>query len=192
MKPEEVIHRVKRSAQEKTEEQVRDLEKVRESPTYNELELLYKHGIEKVEPTDLSGIVKGRKAIYDHLKSIITDSEKSITIVTTESGFIRKVDALRASLKKAKDKGVSIKIAAPVDSFKVPKELQQYADVRTLPKGNARFVVVDGSNVMFMLSDDKDVHESYDLGVWVNTPFFGAALEQLFEVSWDKLKPVKQ
>ena len=155
------------------------------------MELLYKHGIEKVEPTDLSGIMKGRKAIYDHLKTVVGDAEKSITIVTTESGFIRKVDALSGALKKASDRGVKVRIAAPVDSFKVPKELQQHADVRAMSKGNARFVVIDGSNVLFMLADDKDVHESYDLGVWVNTPFFGAALEQLFEVTWDKLKPVK-
>ena len=35
-----------------------------------------------------------------------------------------------------------------------------------------------------MLMDDKDVHPSYDIGIWVNTPYFASALENMFNVAW--------
>ncbi len=44
---------------------------------------------------------------------------------------------------------------------------------------------------MFMLSNDEEVHEAYDLGVWINTTFFATALEQLFDMTWQNLKPIQ-
>ena len=35
---------------------------------------------------------------------------------------------------------------------------------------------------------DEDVHPSYDIGIWVNTPFFASALDQLFDLAWASLK----
>ncbi len=91
-------------------------------------------------------------------------------------------------MKKAKDKGVKIKIAAPVVNA---KELAGIADIRALDKkSNSRFVLIDGKQVVFMLNDDEKVHEAYDSGVWVNTPFFASALEQMFELTWKDLKEV--
>ena len=44
----------------------------------------------------------------------------------------------------------------------------------------------------FMLLDDKDVHSSYDAGVWVTTQFFASAMNTLFESEWSKMKPAEQ
>ena len=41
---------------------------------------------------------------------------------------------------------------------------------------------------MFMLLDDKDVHPTYDIGLWVNTPFFASALEELFDMAWNQME----
>ena len=35
------------------------------------------------------------------------------------------------------------------------------------------------------------LHPTYDIGIWVNTPFFAAALEELFELAWKSLKTVE-
>ena len=47
---------------------------------------------------------------------------------------------------------------------------------------------IDGKEIVFMTSDDNEVHEAYDSGVWVNTPFFANAFEQMFENTWKGLK----
>ena len=39
-----------------------------------------------------------------------------------------------------------------------------------------------------MLADDQDVHEAYDMGIWVKTPYFAQALSQMFELGWKGLK----
>ena len=45
---------------------------------------------------------------------------------------------------------------------------------------------------MFMLMDDKEVHPTYDIGIWVNTPFFAGALENLFNQTWKELEPAEK
>ena len=191
VKPEEVIKRVRRTVEDKAKEHVSDLEKIHETPIYKDMELLYKQGIEKVDSTDMSGLLKGRKNIQDHLKTLIADSKNSITIVTTQDGFIRKTDSLKSALKRAKERGVKIRIAAPVENSMVADEIKKIAKIRKITGQKARFVITDSKSVLFMLASDEEVHEAYDLGVWVSTPFFANALEQLFEMSWDKLKPIQ-
>ena len=76
-----------------------------------ELETLHNNGISLVDPADISSCLRGRNNLYNHLDLLIKDATKSINIMTTEKGFLRKVEGLRASLEKAKKKGVKIRIA---------------------------------------------------------------------------------
>ncbi|MEK6900625.1 MAG: hypothetical protein AABX05_05865, partial [Nanoarchaeota archaeon] len=59
------------------------------------------------------------------------------------------------------------------------------AEVRHNQKVSSRFVTVDSKDLVFMMLDDKDVHPSYDLGVWVKTPYFATALDQMFDTIWN-------
>jgi hypothetical protein len=36
-----------------------------------------------------------------------------------------------------------------------------------------------------MLIDDKEVHPTYDIGLWVNTPFFAKAISAMFDTNWE-------
>jgi len=60
-----------------------------------------------------------------------------------------------------------------------------------MEKINARFIIIDSNQVMFMLLDDEKFHPNYDIGIWVNTEFFAQALEQLFELAWKDMKQVR-
>ena len=97
------------------------------------------------------------------------------------------------SLEKAKKRGVKVMIAAPIGSnnIKVAREFKKVAEVKNMDKISGRFVIVDSSQVMFMLLDDEKFHPNYDIGVWINTEFFARALEQLFELAWKDMKSVK-
>lgn len=117
-------------------------------------------------------------------------AEKSIIIMTTEQGMIEHAEVLKNTFEKAKRKGVKIKIAAPLtkESNKAVLELGKYAEIRNT-KEKARFCIIDGKEVMFMLLDDATVHNSYDCGIWVNTKLFAQTLENFFNASWSKIKP---
>jgi len=71
------------------------------------------------------------------------------------------------------------------------KELQGVAEVRHTDN-KARFCIVDGKEIVFMVLDDTEVHPTYDVGIWVNTPFFAGALENLFELAWKNMKPAAE
>ena len=190
VQPEEILKRLKNKMETDAKVQISQLGEVKKTPVYQEIELLYKQGIDRVEPADLSGILKGRKNVYDHLKTIIASADTSVSIMTTEKGFVRKLDILKNSLKKAKTKGVEIKIAAPIKDLSfLSKDVRDMVSVKVADsKANARFVIVDGKELLFMLSNDQEVHEAYDMGVWVKTPYFTQALSQMFDLNWKNLK----
>ena len=193
LKPDEVIERVKRNLMKNAQDKTKRLETLKGDEVLGELNTLFTRGIKFVEPTDLSGSLKGRQNLYNHIDMMVRGAEKTITIVTTREGLNRKMEALLPSLEKCKKRGVKIRIAAPIDSsnLKTAKDLKKVAEVRNLEKMKARFVIIDSNQLMFMLLDDEKFHPNYDIGIWINTEFFASTLEQLFELAWKGLKSVK-
>ena len=193
LKPEEVVERVKKNLMVQAKERTQRLEKLKDDDVLEELSTLFTKGIKFVEPSDLSGSLKGRQNLYNHLDMMVRDAEKTIIIVTTAEGLNRKLEALLPSLEKCKKRGVKIRISAPIDknNLKIAKDLKKVAEVKSMDKIKARFVIIDGNQLMFMLLDDEKFHPNYDVGVWINTEFFAQALEQLFELAWKDMKAVK-
>lgn len=184
--PEEVLERVKKKIQSDAESQSKILEGLKESEVLSELSLLHAQGVELVEPTDISGALKGRNNLYNHIESMVKSANESVDILTTSEGLIRKADSLKSLFAKAKDRNVKIRIAAPLtkETEKAVKELKGLAEIRNASNVKARFCLVDGNQITFMLLDDAEVHPTYDAGVWVNTPFFASALRTMFETEW--------
>jgi sugar-specific transcriptional regulator TrmB len=192
LKPEEVIERVKKNLVSSANEKSKRLEKLKSEDILDELNSLFTQGVKFVEPADLSGSVKGRQNVYNHLDMMIREAEETITIVTTASGLNRKMEALMPGLEKAKKRGVKIRIAAPIDDSnkEIAKEFLKVAEVRNMPKIKARFAIVDSDQLLFMVLDDEKVHPNYDVAIWLSTEFFAQSMEQLFEAAWKGFKPI--
>lgn len=192
LKPEEVVERVKKNLVVEANEKSKRLEQLKGEEVLSELTSLYSNGVKFVEPADLSGSLRGRQNMYNHLDMMIRGAEKQITLVTTEEGLNRKLEALLPAFEKAKKRGVSIRIAAPITegNIRVAKDLAKVADVREMKGFQGRFAIVDSGQLMFMLLDDKSVHPNYDVAVWLSTEFFAQALEQMFNLAWDDFTPL--
>ena len=186
VEPTEVVERVKKNIGKEADDSVRRLEELQNNDLLNELELLHKQGIEFVDHTELSGAIRSRHNLYTHLEMMIKNAEKSVTLVSTSKGFLRKVEALKPLLQKLAKRDVKIRIAAPLgeDSQEIVKELEGVAEVRHSQDLNARFCVIDGKELMFMIMHDEEVHPTYDVGIWVNTPYFAQSLEGMFNKVW--------
>jgi len=185
--PGEVLERVKKKISEDAKRNIESMEKLRNDNILKELNLLHNQGVELVEPNDLSGSLKGRTNVYNQMETMIKSAESSIVIMTTAEGLKRKADMFKNHLTKAKKRGVDIKIAAPItpDNEKDAKELSSIAEVKHVEKINARFCVVDGKELAFMLMGEN-VEPSFDTGIWVNTDFFASALQNMFNEVWQK------
>ncbi|MBA7625464.1 hypothetical protein ES703_32894 [subsurface metagenome] len=193
LKPEEVVDRVKKNLLSEAKERSKRLETLKSDEVLEELSSLFTKGVKFVEPSDLSGSLKGRQNLYNHLDMMVRDAEKTITIMTTLEGLNKKFEVLMPSLEKCKKRGVKIRIAAPINNnnIKVARDFKKVAEVRNMEKLKARFTIIDSNQLMFMLLDDEKIHPNYDIGVWINTEFFAQVLEQLFELAWKEMKPVR-
>ena len=194
VEPKEVVERVKKNIQRGAEENIQKLKDIGNTDVLKELETLHTQGIEFIEPTDLSGAIRGRHNIYAHMETMIKGAEKNVTIVTTSKGLLRKVEALKPLMEKLKKKNIKIRIAAPItkDNANIVDELGKVAEVKHLSKLNARFCIVDGKEIMFMVLNDDDVHPTYDVGIWANTPFFASAVDGMFDNVWKELEPASK
>ena len=65
--PEEVVERVKKRIALQAQERATDLEQLRGSDILKELNILHTQGIDMVNPAELTGLIRGRTQIYNHL-----------------------------------------------------------------------------------------------------------------------------
>ena len=191
--PQEVVERVKKNLSVEMNKQIKRLEELKDKEILSELNSLHDQGIDLVGPADMSGSIKGRHNLYNHLEMTIKNAEKSVTIMTTSKGLMRKIEGLKQTFEEVKNRGVSIRIAAPLDEecWDAVKDMQDIAEIRHT-KHKARFAIVDGEELLFMVMDDGGVHPTYDLGIWVNTPFFAQALDGLFSMAWETMTPASE
>jgi sugar-specific transcriptional regulator TrmB len=189
--PSEVLDRIKKKVITDAETQTKQITKLKNSEVLQELNLLHSQGVELVEPADLTGVIKGRNNLYNHIDAMMKNAEKTVQLMTTEEGLIRKSESLKSAFQKAKTKGLKIRIIAPLTkrASSIVKKLSPFAQIRSVDHINARFCVVDGKEITFMLLDDREIHPSYDVGVWINTKFFAKALDGVFETLWAGAKP---
>ena len=192
LKPEEVVERVKKNLVVEANEKSKRLDELHGDEVLEELNGLHSTGVKFIEPSDMSGSLRGRQNMYNHLDMMIRSAEKTVTIVTTAEGLNRKMEALLPSLEKAKRRGVVVRIAAPLTAGneKVAKEVAKFAEVRNAHNLNGRFAIVDSEQLMFILLDDKSVHPNYDVAVWLSTEFMAQALETMFEAAWKTFTPL--
>ncbi|PLW80681.1 hypothetical protein C0585_01175, partial [Candidatus Woesearchaeota archaeon] len=185
--PSEVVERVKKKIKEDMVERTNMIEEINGSEVLNELNLLYTQGVEMVEATDLTASLKGRDNIYDHFQLMFSSATESIQIMTTEEGLIKKAPFLKKAFEKLKNRDVKIQILAPINQKhdNVLDELSKYAEIKNTKKVNSRFMIVDNKELLFMLLPDTEVHPSYDVGVWVNTPFFAQSISDMFNVIFE-------
>ncbi|MBM3199536.1 TrmB family transcriptional regulator [Candidatus Woesearchaeota archaeon] len=190
VEPKEVVERVKKLLHQDAKEKIKTLDELKSTDVMKELDLLHKQGIEHVEPSDLSGVIRGRPNLYQHLESMIKNAKSNVTIMTTNKGVLRKLEALGPELERLSKKGVNVKIVAPIDkeAVGVVKALPKSIEVRKTDKISARFCIVDNKELMFMVMHDDEVHPTYDMGIWINTPYFASALNGLFETTWGTLQ----
>lgn len=194
LKPNEVIERAKRNFVVEAQNKSKRLEQLKGEDVLQELNMLFTKGIKYVEPHELSGLIKGRNNLHSHMDMMIKNAEKSLTIVTSEEGLNREVEALKASLERAGKKGIKIRIAAPItkNNIKAAKIASKFADVRVLEDIKARFAMKDAQELLFMILDDDEVHHDYDTGVWINSKFFSNALGNMFELAWQDMQSLSK
>ena len=169
--PKEVVERVKKNVQEYAKEEVKKLTDLKNTEVIEELSVLHTQGVELVEPADLSGSLRGRHNLYNHLEHMLKKAEKRVLISTTQQEFKEYIGKFKPLFEKLKKKNIKIKILTQIKNSnkKYVDEIKKFAEVQHT-SNKARFCIVDGKEIIFMVINDNEVHPTYDVGIWVNTP----------------------
>ena len=168
LKPAEAMERTKDAMRKKFDIMVERIDRVRSSPILQEMETIHKEGMSLVQPTEMTGTLKGSHLINRQFQTITKDAKQMIQILTTEKGLQALHDNHFRILKKASKKGIKIKIAAPLKDMKISKAFGDIADTKNLDTPCGPVTVVDGEQMLLALTDDS-VHESQDLALWASS-----------------------
>ena len=188
--PNEVVERVKKNIQKDSEERERMFKEIEKSDLLKELNSVYTGGINIVDVNDLIFAIKGRTNIHEHLSSMIKNAKNSVVLATSASALEKKFKSLKPHLKKAKERGVSIRLLSQLKEHdkNLINELKEVANVKHADNFSSRFAIVDDKEVLVMLSDDKKIHPDFDSAVWMKTPYFAESFKNMFNHTWERVK----
>jgi len=167
--PKEALERTKQNMRKKYDEMVERIDKLKDSPITAELEKIFKDGLNLVQPTEMTGTLKGKYIIDRQLRSAFKDATSTIEIITTEQGLSDLYSKHFRILKKANRAGVKLRIVAPFGEDSLTKAFSQIGEIRKLSKPKGRLAIIDSTNLLMAMTDDKDVHETQDIALWATS-----------------------
>jgi HTH-type transcriptional regulator, sugar sensing transcriptional regulator len=178
VKPQVILERLKNDVKRDAQERLDYLIKIRETDEFENLEEIYKGGINPVDRGDLSVALKGKTNISGYLKELIKKAEKEIIICTDTEDIKAKIKMFQQMLALISDSKVKLKIALSGDAESI-KEIEKILGVKVKRVDlSAKFFIIDRKEILFYLSKDS---EGEDLSIWLNSEFFSQAFASLFE-----------
>jgi sugar-specific transcriptional regulator TrmB len=194
MKPEEALERVKKKIESDTEEMKKRIDELKKSGLMKELNDLFGKGVKTLIPEEFTGTIKGKDHLEQQMSFMFRSANKRIQIVTNIEGLKDLYQNHYNGLKKAKDRGVDIKIASMTNEScrDAIKTLNNIATVKCFDnsasvKGN--FYIVDSKELVFYLTDPAKVHETQHVALWSKSEHaIVDVLEPLFKIVWENSK----
>jgi len=190
VEPKEALDRVKNKMKENMELTITKIDQLKNSDVLKEMTTLHNRGVKLVEPSEITGSVRGRHSVFHHLGAMFRNAGKNIDIITTAQGLedlhINHFD----TLKTAKENGVSIRIVAhhKNESTEALKGLAEIADVKKLQNPAGRVCVIDNKQSLVGLTEDTE-HQSQDLALWTKSEHASSGiLGNYFSFLWDSVK----
>lgn len=183
--PKDALERTKENIEKKHSEMKDRIESLKNSPVITELELIYKEGLNLVQPFEMTGTLKGRHAINQHLGSLFKKASKEIRIITTEGGLNELYSNHYNSLKRISKRGVKLKILAPLSETAPVKAFSGIAEMKHVKRPLNRVYTIDDKHVVLSLTDDKKVHQTQDVAFWAQSQHaIKSLVEPFFNSVW--------
>jgi len=184
VKPTTVVEKLKTNTQKRANESIKMLSNLKETREYAELEELYKTGVEPVNHNNLSGAIKGKTNVFNHLKELLESAKQEVIICTSTSEVNEKSRIFSSLFNNLNKRKINTKIALSGEENDIKKINNKFKINAQKLDLNSRFFIADKEQILFMLSQNSKDEE--ELGVWINSNFFVNSLAFLFEKAWKK------
>jgi len=191
--PEEALERVKKKIEENLRAQIERIEELKNSQIMKELITLYNSGIKTISPEEIVGALKGESVVHQ-LESMLKMANHKINILTTQEGLEIIAKNHLHLLKKAKDKGVDIKIVATSSEEKMEEDIKKLSEIAEIKLINEKelpikgeFAIVDGKEFLMNIVNPQEISER--VAIWTKSDHAAANLfEPIFNLMWEKGK----
>ncbi len=183
VKPEIVIEKLKNNTIKLSEEKVKTLSGLKDTNEYKELKELHKTGFEPTKNHELSTSIKGRSNLYLQMKTVMESSEKMVYLTSSAYELLSKQKMFKDIFTKLKKRKVDVKVMISDDEDEAEKLSKKFGVTIKSKPINSRFVISDKTELIFTIKP-TNVHEDFDYGVWINSPFFISSLVYLFDIAW--------
>ena len=148
--PKEVLERVKKQVEKKTEKHLSAIKNTNFINLINTFQELYEKNTSRAD--SIIAILRGRKNIYKHLSFLFREAKKDILFsVEGESG----------------------------GHLWVVNEMKDISKTIKLSDKGLRMCVVDEDNTLIFPISEKEVHPDYDLCIWIRNKHTTKFLKQL-------------
>ena len=185
--PSEALERAKKKLKEDFEITAERITKLQSSNIVKELDKIFKNGVQLVEPGEMTGALKGRKALHNQLDSLFKAAKESISILTTLEGLNELHTNHGDLLKRISGKGVKVRIAIPnsKEAVQSASRFKGLAEIRKVDKPiEGRFAIIDNSHFVIALTDEQ-IHPTQDYSLWAQSEHVAASvIAPLFDMLW--------
>lgn len=128
-----------------------------------------------IDAEDYVWVIKDRKNIHSKIENLIHSAKDNILIAANDATLGHKLDAFETALRKAKRRGVEIKVVSPMKNADISKKASELAQV-VKKEHNHRMMVIDDDVVLFLT---PDTHEK-EIGTWIKSPYVAENFRNLF------------
>lgn len=185
VRPEIVIEKLKNNTIKNAEERINVLSNLKDTNEYRELNELHKIGIEPIKNHELSTSIKGRSNLYTQMRNVMESAEKSVYIVSSSYELNFKFKMFKEVFDKLRKRRVDVRVMISDNVEEADKLSKKFGVVVKSKQINSRFVIADRTELIFTIKP-TNVHEDFDYGVWINSPYFANSLCYMFELAWEK------
>jgi HTH-type transcriptional regulator, sugar sensing transcriptional regulator len=180
VKPNIILEKLKSNTIRDADDKVKVLSELKSTKEYTELEQLYTVGIEPVRHEDVSGAIKGKSTIYNHVREILENSKKQVIICTTAEELKSKSRFFLSIFERLRNNNIKIKVALLGTDKEIKKINSKFKLNAKSIALDAKFFIADNDQVLFTISHNNNASEE-EIAVWLNSPFFTSALTFLFD-----------
>ncbi len=179
IKPNIILEKLKLNTQKNADEKIKTLLKLKDTAEYSELEQLYRVGIQPVRHEEISGAIKGKSTIYNHVKDLLENAKKEVVVCTSTNEILIKSRFFSSIFDRLNNANIKLKVCLSGPEKEIKKINTKFKIKAKQIDIDTRFFIADNEQVLFMISKG-DLPEE-EIAVWLNTPFFTNALVFMFD-----------
>ena len=179
IKPNIIIEKLKLNTLKNAEDKIKVILKLKDTNEYKELEQLYNVGIKPIKQEEISGAIKGRLTIYNHIKELLENAKKEVIICTSIQEIQNKSRFFSLIFERLKKANVKIKIAISGNEKDIKNINNKFKIKAKQINVDSKFFIKDNEEIIFVILTGNSPDE--EMAVWLNTPLFASSLSFMFD-----------